>query len=451
MTNQPPPGLGQRLNWLVPWLLGLNLFLIYSLNGREVGGGDTVPATLLPLSIIRGEGPYLDRFAPSIRDPLGRIPGYGTESRGHAVSRYPLGPALVALPFEWPQLLVLDLLQPGWDSDPDRAIPTLTRLGKNAAAAIAALTAVVLMFWLKRLGFGQLALAVVLAASLGTDQWSTGSQALWQHGPAMLCFSLALWALTRPTPGLSEIALSGFALAMMVACRPIDLVFVLPITAWVRFALGRRLFLAFGLAGLVVALPLAVYNVWFFKTLSGGYAQIEQMHPWAHGVRGTWTGALGTGMLGTLLSPSHGLFVYCPWVFLAIFASPRVLRTSGWKSLEGALLAGLLANLVLLSKYSCWWAGHCFGPRFWIDATPILALLLAHALNQDAGRLRLRWYFFWASLVISLALQAVGFLCYPSTWHGQPTNSDLDHARLWDWRDTEVSRGLSEGIKPRNW
>ncbi len=455
MIKQPErrqtPGTQSHQRWLVPWLLGLNLFLIYCLNGREVGGGDTVPATLLPLAIVRGDGPYLDRFASAIRDPLGRIPGYGTEVRGHAVSRYPLGPALVALPFEWPQILLLDLVRPGWDAAPAQAIEMATFLGKNAAAAMAALTAVVLWFWLQRIGLGRVALPVVLTASLGSDQWSTGSQALWQHGPAMLCFSLALLALSLPNPGRLPMGLSGFFLAMMVACRPIDLVFVVPLAGWVRWAFGRSRFLAFMLAGLLVALPLAFYNVWFFKTLTGGYAQIEQMHPWAHGVRGTWTGNLGTGLLGTLLSPSHGLLVYCPWVLIAVFAIPQVLRLRGWKSLEGALVLGLVANLGLLSKYSCWWAGHCFGPRFWIDATPILALLLAYGLDCRTGWTRFRLTLFWASLLIAGSLQAVGFLCYPSTWHGQPTNSDLDHARLWDWGDTEVSRGLSEGIRPRNW
>jgi hypothetical protein len=45
----------------------------------------------------------------------------------------------------------------------------------------------------------------------------------------------------------------------------------------------------------------------------------------------------------------------------------------------------------------------------------------------------------------------VGFLCYPSTWHGRPTNADRDHTRLWDWADSEVTRGIREGIKPPSW
>ena len=36
--------------------------------------------------------------------------------------------------------------------------------------------------------------------------------------------------------------------------------------------------------------------------------------------------------------------------------------------------------------------------------------------------------------------------CYPSTWNFYPDNIDIDHERLWDWRDTEISRCLKESI-----
>jgi hypothetical protein len=353
------------------------------------------------------------------------------------------------LPFEWPQIVVLDLLRPGWDAGPDQAIAMASRLGKNTAAAIAALAAMLLWLWLDRLGLGRVAFPVVLAASLGSDMWSTGSQALWQHGPAALCLTLALLGLSRSEPRIGAMGLSGFWLALMVACRPIDLVFAVPIVIWARLRHGPRAAAALLLPAGLIALALGAYNVWFFKTPSGGYAQIEQMHPWAHGVQGTWTGHLGTGLAGTLLSPSHGLFVYCPWALMAVVSLPGTLRRQGWNSLEAALAVGLAANLLVLAKYSCWWAGHCFGPRFWIDATPVISLFLAHGLSR--GRMRFRALVLGVTLLAAMALQAIGFLGYPSTWHGQPTNADLDHRRLWDWCDSEVSRCVREGIKPRTW
>ncbi|HMB08470.1 MAG TPA: hypothetical protein VKP69_32655, partial [Isosphaeraceae bacterium] len=42
--------------------LGIALFLAYWANGRTIGAGDTIPAQLLPIALIRGDKPYLDRF-----------------------------------------------------------------------------------------------------------------------------------------------------------------------------------------------------------------------------------------------------------------------------------------------------------------------------------------------------------------------------------------------------
>jgi hypothetical protein len=212
------------------------------------------------------------------------------------------------------------------------------------------------------------------------------------------------------------------------------------------------------LGGGAVGASLLAYNLYFFDVPMGGYAAIERMHPWAHGTSGTWTAPFFEGLAGTLISPSHGLLVYSPWVGLAVGLGLAGLVTGGLpgrnRGLSIALVVGLGLTLVLLSKYSCWWGGHCFGPRFWIDSGPILGMLLAIGLEWAwprlgrAGRATLTGVLM-LMLAWSIALQAIGAACYPSTWHGRPANADRHHERLWDWRDTEVSRGLKEGVKPR--
>ncbi len=203
-------------------------------------------------------------------------------------------------------------------------------------------------------------------------------------------------------------------------------------------------------------MALSGFNVYFFDTLTGGYARIEQMHPWAHGTRGTFTGSLLDGGLGTLLSPSHGLWVHWPWVALSALslAVPTVrgrLREGGG-SLEWWLSLSLVPYFGLLATYSCWWGGHSFGPRFWIDAVPIFVVWLGLCLDWAWSHPGRSWRVaLAASAVVSISIQAAGFLCYPSSWYGSPTNADLDHARLWDWQDSELTRGLAEGIKPRQW
>jgi hypothetical protein len=434
-------------------LLGLALFAAYTANGRPIGAGDVVPATLLGVTLVRGDGVLLDRFEHALRTPAGALPGYVTEARGHIVSRYPVGPGIVAAPLVWPQVLVLDRLRPGWERDGVRARRLCQRMGKNAAAGVAALAAVALLHLLRGLGLGRVAWPTTLIAALGSGYWAVASQAPWQHGPAALCLTAALLMLLPARPTLARTSLAGASTALMVACRPIDAVFAAALALWVLTRHDRPRRLAFFGPAILGAVALASYHVWFFRTLSGGYAQIEQMHPWAHGTKGTFTGSPLVGGLGTLLSPSHGLFVHWPWVALglATLASPAVrARLRGW-SAGWWLTIALVPYFALLATYSCWWGGHSFGPRFWIDAVPLFAPILGFGLDRFAGRSRAWTAALVAASAISVFGNAVGFLCYPSSWHGSPTNADRDHARLWDWRDSELTRCLAEGVRPRAW
>jgi hypothetical protein len=445
-----------RRDW-TPLVLGVGLFLLYTANGRPIGAGDVVPATFLPVALLRGDGPVLDRFAHVLRTPEGRLPGYAEESRGHAVSRYPIGPAILAAPLVLPQLIVLDRSEPGWEADRSRGRLVCSRMGKNAASAIVALSAVVMLAVLRRLGLGRVALPAVLIVALGTDDATVASQAPWQHGPAELCLALALLALITAAGRPPRLALAGLATAGMAVCRPIDVVPCAGISLWVLAHLDRRRRRAFFAPAILVALALGAYNLWFFDTLSGGYAAIERMHPWAHGTRGTWTAPFFLGAAGTLISPSHGLLFHAPWIGLALAllpwswkARPSVM-TGPEATLPLWLFASLIPTFILLSKYSCWWGGHCFGPRFWIDANPAFVIALALGLEWACSRGRV-WPVAFALLAAwSVAIQGVGMLCYPSSWHGTPNNADRHHERLWDWSDSELTRCLAEGIRPRAW
>jgi hypothetical protein len=100
----------------------------------------------------------------------------------------------------------------------------------------------------------------------------------------------------------------------------------------------------------------------------------------------------------------------------------------------------------LLSKYTVWWGGHCFGPRYWTDVMPLLGIVLACGLDWSYGRSRLIAMAFALTIVFSIGVQAVGAFSYAADWNLTPTNVDLHHERLWDWRDSQLSRCLIKGI-----
>ena len=108
------------------------------------------------------------------------------------------------------------------------------------------------------------------------------------------------------------------------------------------------------------------------------------------------------------------------------------------------LLMALIPYLLLFSKYAVWWGGHCFGPRYWTDVIPLLAVLLAFGLDWAAARSRGLFVLFLITIALAMGVQMIGAFCYPSSWNLEPVNVDTHHERLWDWRDTELTRCLSE-------
>jgi hypothetical protein len=445
-TPKPGVGAGKLSGWPTSLVLGIGIALIYLANGREIGAFDTVPTTLLPLSILRGDGLRLDRFRPLFLRVWGTPrPVFVTESAGHLISCYPVGSTLVALPLVAPQVLALDNVRPTWDRDPIHLYEESRRMGKRAAAVLSALVVIALHRLLVGLGLGRVALPAVLATALGSTLWSVASQALWQHGPAALFLTLTMLLLHPPSVSSGRMMMGGLTTALLVVVRATDLIFALFVLAWVARVHWRQLpwFLA---APVFLGLVLVGSNLYYFGSLAGGQDQIERQHSRLHGVGGPWSGNLAEGMAGTLLSPSRGLFVFSPWVALAVATAPVAVKKLAPGSLARWLLLALVPYLFVLSKYAVWWAGGSFGPRYWTDALPLFGILLSCGLDWAWSRSRALLALFAVTILLSVASHAIGAFCYPSTWNFYPTDIDLDHKRLWDWRDTELSRCLKESL-----
>ncbi len=240
--KSPAPAPTHRSSWLGSSALGIMLLSIYLCNGRDIGSDDTFSATLLPLNILRGEGVYLDN--PRLGD-IGTnknipLPYNWTRSHGRVVTLYPIAPALVAIPFVAPQIAFLDFYRPGWDRNPVFAVRESRVIVKNAMAMIVALAGVTLHRLLLALGLRRVALATVLAACLGSDLWTVGSQAPWQHGPAAALLIGTIALLTRRPVGRTRLFLAGLTTAFLVACRLMDVVFAIAILTWVAFHAGSR-------------------------------------------------------------------------------------------------------------------------------------------------------------------------------------------------------------------
>ena len=369
-------------------MLGLGLAAIYAANGRFMGSYDTEPTSLMLLTLARGEGVYLDRYRPLMRDTNRVLPVFARAWRGHILSRYPTAPAILIQPLVIPQIAFLDRSRPGWDRDPRMAGLICRQIARRSMSVLIALTAVILHGLLISLGLKHVALPATLAAALGSNLWTIGSQAMWQHGPAAFCLIAAI-ALLHPIPVPRwRLVLAGLATAFLFSCRLIDGLFAIVVVLWLARTQPKGLFW-FLPAPLLGAIFLLYYNLGYFGELTGGQAELEQIHRGIHHLSGPWSGELVAGALGTLVSPSRGLFIYTPWVALALATTPLVASRIAGHRLIAWLLFALVPYFLLLSKYAVWWGGHCFGPRYWTDVIPLFAILLAFGLDWAIDRSRI--------------------------------------------------------------
>jgi hypothetical protein len=229
-----------------PWLLFLGVVLLYSLNGRSLTTGDTIPASFLPVSILREFDLDLDEF-PFLYES--EMPWFVQRIEGRVVSAYPPWAGVLSLPVYVLPVLGGLIAQSPWIYD----------LAKLSATLITALSVVLLLSTLRRLTGETIAYGIAIVYAFGTSSFSTSSQALWQHGPSQLFITLTVYWLVR---GISEprlSAYSGLALASAVLCRPTNALMAAPIVAYL-ICHRRDQLVGFLLAALPPAQCLAAYN-----------------------------------------------------------------------------------------------------------------------------------------------------------------------------------------------
>lgn len=399
-----------------PFLLFLSALTVYCLNDRTFLSHDTLPTRLLPVSLLREHDFDLDEFS-SIWSTID-IRYFIQNVNGHVVSSYPPWGAVLALPLYLIPVFTGPVPLPIW---------TIVNAEKQAAALIAALSVVVLLYALKRVTKPQIAWAIAVIYAFGTSCFSTNSQALWQHGPTQLFAVLMLYCLVRAIDTPSFAAWAGLPLGLMVLCRPLNLVMALPIALYV-LQRHRGQFMGLILAGLPSLLLLMWYNTAYFgspfKTAFAGTI----LSPTA--MSGFYTPGIDKlieGVLGSLFSPARGLLIYSPVFVFSIIGMWLVWTQPGPPLLKYLSLTPfpLLAAIVV---YKVWPGGYSYGSRMMADAAPFLCLLLYPAFERFAQK-RAAVFAIVSLSALSVFMQAVGVFanCNRLCAGGREV--------LWSWSD----------------
>ena len=371
---------------------------------------------------------------------------------GHFYSQYPVAVPVLAAPLVWMVDRCLQMASPVTRpfTDPGRhpAREAFFRRDLIAGRAVVelvlasllvALTAtVVFAIALEYLPpLPALAPAVVLA--FGTSAWSTGSRALWQHGPSMLMLAVALLLLVRSRrrPGIAPWIALPLALAYTV--RPTNAIPVAAITVLVLVRYPRSM-----PRFLLIAAPVAAlffgYNAAIYHRAFPPYYSMRPQAPTTAAAGASFLKALA----GNLVSPSRGLFVFTPVLLAAVYGMWLALRTRWNGGLSVCIAAILAAHWVTISLYTgFWWAGHSYGPRLFTDMLPFLCFFLIPAIGRwrERGARRVPAVLFALLLCFSAAVHgraAVSTAVW--RWNVEPVNVDAYPGRVWDWKDPQFLR-----------
>jgi hypothetical protein len=396
--------------------------IVFLANGRTISGGDSVPAKNLPLSILLHGNFYLDRL---VTPGAKRIPYYLRESGGHFVSDYPVGAALMALPFYVPSIV--------WGVSPSSRV--FAELEKISAATIVALSAMLLYMAAARVTANWMAALLTLIYAFGTTSLSVSSQALWEHGPAQLALTAAIYCFIRARDDPRWAGYAGLPLAFEVITRPADVLIAAPLGLYVIVSYRREIwtFIAAALAPLL-------FQLWYGAIYFGSAFRVQFFtEPTSVGGQtvapsGLWTTSLANGLAVVAVSPGRGLFFYSP-IFILSFAGLALAWRKNGDVLLRYLGIGAILTILLVAKWHKTSGGESFGPRLLADLTPIMALALFPLADSIRNRRALAVAFAALSAWSITANASGAFISYRG-WN-QWALDDADR-RLWLWGDNPV-------------
>jgi hypothetical protein len=396
--------------------------IVFLANGRTISGGDSVPAKNLPLSILLHGNFYLDQL---VTPGEKKIPYYLRESNGHYVSDYPVGAAVMALPFYVPSVVC--------GVSPSSRI--FSELEKISAATIVALSALILYMAAARATANWMAMLLTFVYAFGTTSLSVSSQALWQHGPAQLAIAAAIYCLVRARDEARWAGYAGLPLAFEVITRPADALIAAPLGLYVVISYRREIW-----TFIAAAIPPILFQLWYSATYFGTpfrvqfFGQPQAAGGQASAPAGLWNTPILDGLAVVVLSPGRGLLFYSPIIILSFAGLALAWRKKGDVLLR-YLGVGAILSIMLVARWHKTSGGESFGPRLLADLTPIMAFALIPLADSIRNR-RMLAAAFAALAAWSIAANASGAFISYRAWNNWALN-DADR-RLWLWGDNPV-------------
>jgi hypothetical protein len=411
-------------------------FTVYMSTGSTTATNDSVPASLLPVSVLLDGSVLLNRFAEEERR---RSPDayWLHETRFGTASTYPVAAGVLSIPIY--AIPVLYKSHQGTFTPEEWREFAVVPLQKISGAVFAALSVAVFWSICTALGFHTvLAIVLTLLFAFGSETFAVSSQGLWQHGPGSLALLSAVRAfLAMKARPRTALLLVGLFLGLAVAIRDNNLFLALPIALAALYLQPPRLWPYLVLPGIAVMAPVLVYNrVVLGSVLGVGAGQIGDLA--LRNMRG--------GVPGIFVSPARGIFLYFPASLLALVLVLRRAPTLSRSVLLLALGGCIILAAGLNACYRNWDGGYSFGPRYFTEVQGPILILLGAAMMAGGKRMGVAAFCLVLILPYSIFIQVMGSFS-PATmnWNSIPDRDESK--RLWDWSDNPIFRGVRANLE----
>ncbi len=436
-------------------VFGLCFLLFHSAPVQQVL--DSRYLTAVSHSVLHGRGVELaEGFGPGQRDPL---PYQLDRIEGRLLHHYSPIPALLDAPvvaaYEWFGVTPMSPNGGRWDFGTEK------RIMRFSAALVASMLCVVLYLTARKLLPPLHSLGLTFAFAFGTQIFRTLSRPYWSHTCGALLAALAIYFVVFPSRRRTSLSmvLGATCVSWSVFVRPQNFWTVIGLVVFLL--LGRRwrrvgVFLGVGLGWAVAG---ALFSLSIYGSVLPDYFLRAQVELERFGVDRLSRNRYPRFFLGSLFSPSRGLFVFVPllgWVLVVVGLLWKRLALRTVASIALAVIAG---HLWLLIHTGTWSGAQSFGPRQLSDVLVwffLLAVLAVQALREAwprTGRVERRLLLATLALCVafSVFVNARGAFSRATwTWEvDRYRNVDREEgdpmwlSDWWNWRRPQFMAGLS--------
>lgn len=269
-------------------------------------------------------------------------------------------------------------------------------------------------------------LLVCITFAFATPMWVFGKTEFPHSYSALFLLITYYYFLKAPRLDQRNILIAGFSSAIAVSIEYTNLILLIPALIYLlsrsrTIARTPELLKKIGVYFAPIFLSIFLLLVYNYVLFHNPFSFPEDY--WI-GYDGQSVSALSQfstpielGLEGLLISPSRGLLVFSPILFLAIPGAYLLGKTRlRW---EAFLLACVfLLNLLGYSKWYLWYGGLSFGPRFLVPALPFLTILIfpfiEYTIQSRRTLARLGYLTVASSLFLwSVVVESIGAITAP--------------------------------------